>query len=46
MFRAIDHYHAVTVADCRRVARRVFDDRKRTVAVLVPEKQGAAEARP
>ena len=47
MFGAIDRYRAVTAEDCRRVAKDVFDARRRTVAVLVPEKAaGAAEARP
>ena len=35
MFTAIDHYRAVTAADCRRVAHQVFDPGHRTVAVLV-----------
>src|SRR5262249_55231287 len=42
MFRTIDHYHAVTAADCRRVAAALFDARRRTVAVLVPERQAGA----
>jgi len=47
MFGTIDHYRAVTAADCRRVAKEIFDPRRRTVAVLVPEKAaGSAEARP
>ena len=47
MFGAIDHYRAVTAADCRRVAKDIFDARRRTVAVLVPEKDaGAAEPQP
>ena len=37
MFTAIDSYRAVTAADCKRVAREIFDARKRTVAVLVPQ---------
>ena len=37
MFTAIDSYRAVTAADCKRVAKEIFDARKRTVAVLVPE---------
>lgn len=37
MFSAIDRYRAVTAADCKRVAKEVFNARKRTVAVLVPE---------
>ena len=40
MFGAIDRYRAVTAEDCRRVAKEIFDARRRTVAVLVPEKQG------
>ncbi|HTM58096.1 MAG TPA: pitrilysin family protein [Candidatus Udaeobacter sp.] len=46
MFTAIDRYRAVTAADCRRVAKKIFDSNKRTLAVLVPEKPGAEEARP
>jgi zinc protease len=47
MFGAIDRYRAVTAADCRRVAKEIFDSRRRTVAVLVPEPEaGAGEARP
>ena len=37
MFTAIDSFRAVTAADCKRVAKEIFDARKRTVAVLVPE---------
>ena len=37
MFTAIDSYRAVTAADCKRVAKEIFDARKRTVAVLVPQ---------
>ena len=40
MFRAIERYRAVTAADCRRVAQRIFDPLHRTVAVLVPEPVG------
>jgi len=39
MFEAIDRYRAVTAADCKRVAKDLFDARKRTVAILVPEKE-------
>ena len=50
MFGAVDRYRAVTAEDCRRVAKEIFDARRRTVAVLVPEKDkddaGAGEARP
>jgi zinc protease len=37
LFDAIAGYRAVTAEDCRRVAKQVFDARRRTVAVLVPE---------
>ncbi|MCC6650223.1 MAG: insulinase family protein [Candidatus Eisenbacteria bacterium] len=37
LFTAIDGYRAVTAADVRRVAKQLFDARRRTVAVLVPE---------
>jgi len=46
MFRTIDHYRGVTAADCRRVAKHVFDARQRTLAVLVPEKSGGGETGP
>ena len=47
MFTTLERYRAVTAADCRRVAKEIFDSRRRTVAVLVPEKPaGDAEARP
>ena len=46
MFKSIDHYRAVTAADCRRVAKKIFDPNKRTVAVLVPEQPAGEEARP
>ena len=46
MFRTIDRYHAITADDCRRVARKIFDAKQRTVAVLVPEKQDGAEGQP
>jgi predicted Zn-dependent peptidase len=39
MFGALDKLQAITVADCRRVARMYFDPLHRTVAVLVPESQ-------
>ena len=44
MFQAIDKYHAVTAEDCRRVARDLFDARRRTVAVLVPEPEEGAKS--
>jgi len=37
MFRASEKYRAVTAADCKRVAKQVFDRERRTIAVLVPE---------
>jgi len=49
MFEAIDRYRAVTAEDCKRVAKDIFDSRRRTVAVVVPEQEssaGKAEARP
>jgi zinc protease len=49
MFESIDRYRAVTAADCKRVAKDLFDKRRRTVAVLVPEnesKEAQPEARP
>jgi zinc protease len=46
MFRTIDRYHAITAEDCKRVARKIFDPSRRTLAVLVPEAQGAEEAKP
>jgi predicted Zn-dependent peptidase len=46
MFRTIDRYRAVTVADCRRVAQAYFVPLHRTVAVLVPESGPAEGKRP
>jgi zinc protease len=46
MFRTIDRYHAISADDCRRVARKIFDSRQRTVAVLVPEAPAGEEAKP
>ncbi len=49
MFEAVDRYRAVTAEDCRRVAKDLFDSRRRTVAVVVPETPDApagGEARP
>ena len=40
MFEAIDRYRAVTAEDCKRVAREIFDSRRRTVAVVLPEEPG------
>ncbi|MEO5987538.1 MAG: pitrilysin family protein [Candidatus Eisenbacteria bacterium] len=45
MFSAIDRYRAVTAADCKRVAKEIFNSRKRTVAVLVPEAAAQGEAK-
>ena len=45
MFSAIERYRAVTAADCRRVAKQVFDANRRTVSVLVPLEVGK-EAQP
>ncbi len=44
MFRTIERYRAVTAEDCRRVAARVFDPLRRTVVVLVPKTDPAAQA--
>jgi zinc protease len=46
MFTTQDRYRAVTAADCRRVAKALFDPTKRTIAVLVPEKEAGEEAKP
>jgi predicted Zn-dependent peptidase len=46
MFRTIERYRRITAEDCRRVARQCFQPTRRTVAVLVPERESAAEARP
>jgi predicted Zn-dependent peptidase len=40
MFSAIERYRGVTAADCRRVAKQVFDPTRRTIAVLVPLEVG------
>jgi predicted Zn-dependent peptidase len=45
MFSAIERYRAVSAADCRRVAKQVFDPTRRTAAVLVPLAVGK-EAQP
>jgi predicted Zn-dependent peptidase len=45
MFETVPRYRAVTAADCKRVAREVFDPLRRTVVTLVPEQApGAAPA--
>jgi len=44
MFQALNRYQGVTVNDCRRVAKQIFDPRSRTIAVLVPEKEGGEAA--
>jgi len=46
MFTAIDRYRAVTAADCKRVAKQVFDAAHRTEAALVPLPVGQSEAQP
>ena len=48
MFGAMDRVRAVRAEDCRRVARAVFDARRRTVVTLVPEAEAGegSEARP
>ena len=45
MFSAIERYRAVTAADCRRVAKQVFDPAHRTAAILAPLEVGK-EAQP
>ena len=45
MFSAVERYRAVTAADCRRVAKQVFDPTRRTAAILVPLEVGK-EAQP
>jgi len=42
MFKVLDRYRAVKAEDCRRVAKQVFDARRRTVATLVPEAETEA----
>ena len=44
MFETVPRYRAVTAADCQRVAKELFDPRRRTVVELVPEKDDAASA--
>ena len=46
MFKTIDRYRAVTAEDCRRVAQKTFVPQRRTVVVLVPEAEPAAQAQP
>ena len=45
LFTAIERYRAVSAADCRRVAKQMFDPARRTVATLVPLEVGK-EAQP
>ena len=44
MFETVPTYRAVSAADCKRVAKQVFDARHRTVVELVPETEEAASA--
>ena len=44
MFETVPRYRAVTAADCQRVAKDIFDSRRRTVVELVPEKDASASA--
>jgi predicted Zn-dependent peptidase len=37
LYTAVDGYRAVTAADVQKMAKKLFDARQRTVAVLVPE---------
>jgi predicted Zn-dependent peptidase len=46
MFRTITKYRAVTAADCRRVAKQIFDREHRTIAVLVPEHEAEGKEAP
>jgi predicted Zn-dependent peptidase len=46
MFKAIDRYRAVTAEDCRRVGQKYFVPPQRTVVVLVPASDPAAQAQP
>jgi predicted Zn-dependent peptidase len=46
MFKTIDRYRAVSAEDCRRVAATYFVPERRTVVVLVPKTEPAAQARP
>lgn len=43
MFQMTERYRGVTAEDCTRVAREIFDARKRTVAELVPEDVAAMD---
>ena len=45
MFQTLERYRAVTAADCKQVAKRIFDPRRRTVAELVPEPGPTSAAR-
>jgi predicted Zn-dependent peptidase len=42
LFRAVDEFNKVTREDVKRVARKYFTEKNRTVATLVPEKAGQA----
>lgn len=44
LFGAADEYRKVTKEDVRRVAQKYFSDKNRTVATLVPEKEGPPQA--
>ena len=44
MFETVPTYRAVSAADCKRVAKQIFDTRHRTVVELVPETEEAASA--
>ena len=46
MFKTIDRYRAVTAEDCRRVAQKTLVPQRRTVVVLVPQAEPAAQAQP
>jgi predicted Zn-dependent peptidase len=46
MFRTVDRYRAITAEDCRRVVQKYFLPRRRTVTVLVPEREPAAQVQP
>ncbi len=43
LFSAADEYAKVTAADVQRVAKQYFNEKNRTVATLVPEKQEAGK---
>lgn len=46
MYEAIERFRTVSAADVQRVAREVFDAKRRTVAVLVPEAVGGEGGQP